>query len=70
MILNKSAVERGLGHATMLKTEQVDLSKESGERLAVLLTGFAIVDQVFVTSHCIPARQLAAGLHATLLWRS
>lgn len=30
MILNKSAVERGLGHATMLKTEQVDLSKESG----------------------------------------
>ena len=33
MILNKSAVERGLGHATMLKTEQVDLSKESGESL-------------------------------------
>lgn len=30
MILNKSAVERGLGHATMLKTEQIDLSKESG----------------------------------------
>lgn len=30
MILNKSAVERGLGHATMIKTEQVDLSKESG----------------------------------------
>ncbi len=34
MILNKSAVERGLGHATMLKTEQVDLSKESGGALA------------------------------------
>ncbi|KAL0055264.1 hypothetical protein WJX82_009622 [Trebouxia sp. C0006] len=31
MILNKSAVERGLGHATMLKTEQIDLSKESGK---------------------------------------
>ena len=31
MILNKSAVERGLGHATMLKTEQVDLTKESGD---------------------------------------
>lgn len=36
MILNKSAVERGLGHATMLKTEQVDLSKESG-KVSVLL---------------------------------
>lgn len=30
MILNKSAVERGLAHATMIKTETVDLSKESG----------------------------------------
>lgn len=30
MILNKSAVERGLAHATMLKTETVDLSKETG----------------------------------------
>lgn len=30
MILNKSAVDRGLSHATMLKTEQVDLGKESG----------------------------------------
>lgn len=27
MILNKSAVERGLGHATMIKTEHVDLTK-------------------------------------------
>ena len=70
MILNKSAVERGLGHATMLKTEQIDLSKESGERLAVLLVGYAIVDQVYDTSHCIPARQLAPGLHATLLWHA
>ena len=34
MILNKSAVERGLGHATMLKTEQVDLGKESGSLYA------------------------------------
>lgn len=33
MILNKSAVERGLAHATMLKTETVDLSKESGRTL-------------------------------------
>ena len=65
MILNKSAVERGLGHATMHKTEQIDLSKESGERLAALLVGSAIIDQVFVTSHCIPARQLAPGLYAT-----
>ena len=31
MILNKSAVERGLAHATMLKTETVDLSKETGD---------------------------------------
>lgn len=40
MILNKSAVERGLGHATMLKTEQVDLSKESGAALCNLVCMF------------------------------
>ena len=73
MILNKSAVERGLGHATMLKTEQIDLSKESGDHLAALLVGSAILSPLSVTPQCVPACQLvplqaAPGLLATPLW--
>ena len=50
MILNKSAVERGLGHATMIKTEQVDLSKESGMHTPVsLLAPFWLSDQSHVS---------------------
>ena len=30
MILNKSAVERGLAHATLYKTETLDLHEERG----------------------------------------
>ena len=33
MILNKSAVERGLAHATLYKTETLDLHEERGELL-------------------------------------
>eukprot|EP00201_Polytomella_parva_P019467 CAMPEP_0175041304 /NCGR_PEP_ID=MMETSP0052_2-20121109/1831_1 /TAXON_ID=51329 ORGANISM="Polytomella parva, Strain SAG 63-3" /NCGR_SAMPLE_ID=MMETSP0052_2 /ASSEMBLY_ACC=CAM_ASM_000194 /LENGTH=1341 /DNA_ID=CAMNT_0016303785 /DNA_START=27 /DNA_END=4052 /DNA_ORIENTATION=+ len=32
MILNKSAMERGLGHATLYKTEMVDLREEKGRK--------------------------------------
>ena len=31
MILNKSAVERGLAHATVYKTEAIDLRQERGK---------------------------------------
>ena len=31
MILNKSAVERGLAHATLYKTETLDLHEERGQ---------------------------------------
>ena len=33
MILNKSAVDRGLAHATLYKTETLDLHEERGELL-------------------------------------
>lgn len=48
MILNKSAVERGLGHATMLKTEQVDLGKESGN-----LCPFGFVACILHAGQCL-----------------
>lgn len=31
MILNKSAVERGLAHGTLFKTEQLDLKHDKGK---------------------------------------
>ncbi len=31
MILNKSAVERGLAHGTLFKTEQLDLKDDKGK---------------------------------------
>jgi DNA-directed RNA polymerase I subunit RPA2 len=31
MILNKSAVERGLAHGTLFKTEQLDLREDKGK---------------------------------------
>lgn len=34
MILNKSAVDRGLAHATVIKTEVIDLRDERGKNLA------------------------------------
>ncbi|KAK9824626.1 hypothetical protein WJX72_011831 [[Myrmecia] bisecta] len=34
MILNKSSMERGLAHATLLKTETIDLRAEKGKQLA------------------------------------
>lgn len=33
MILNKSAVERGLAHATLIKTEQIDLQQDKAKDL-------------------------------------
>ena len=38
MILNKSAVERGLAHATLYKTEALDLHEERGEPSALTLS--------------------------------
>ena len=38
MILNKSAVERGLAHATLYKTETLDLHEERGEPSALTLS--------------------------------
>ena len=33
MILNKSAVDRGLAHGTVIKSETVDLRDEKGKRM-------------------------------------
>ncbi len=33
MILNKSSVERGFGHGTLIKTEQVDLRDDKGSKM-------------------------------------
>ena len=33
MILNKSAVDRGLAHATVIKTEAVDLRADKGKEM-------------------------------------
>ena len=73
MILNKSAVERGLGHATMLKTEQIDLSKESGNMytfgfVACPLHASQQVPQhadlhAHISTYAAPASQLRVGLH-------
>lgn len=35
MILNKSSVERGFGHGTLIKTEQIDLREEKGGKVCV-----------------------------------
>ena len=43
MILNKSAVDRGLAHATLYKTETLDLHEERGEGNSALTFSSALV---------------------------
>ena len=67
MILNKSAVERGLGHATMIKTEQVDLSKESGMHTPVSLLApfWLLINPVFLVHNALVISHAPAAFFCT-----